>query len=129
MKYKIVVFGLMICALLLLNSGCGTNYIDEMSGVYVPLNSETQNIKDSFILYLYPDGKFLYKIQNKNILSGKWKAEELREMTTITFDASGNIKWKSSGGTFNPPDCNQIIPWNPQYFKLPNDEKIIFKKL
>ena len=48
-------------------------------------------------------------------------------MTTVDFH-SENREWKNSGGSFNPPQCDQIIVWNPTYFNLMDSNKVIFKK-
>lgn len=108
--------------------GCGTNYTKEMSGIYKPYNEQNKIINDSAVLTLTPNGNFVYKVQNKMVLTGRWNAKEIREMTTVSFD-SENQTWKKSGGSFNPPECNQIILWNPKYFALLDSGKVIFKKI
>ncbi len=107
--------------------GCGTDYTKQLSGVYMPYNEKNEIINVNAILKLSPNGNFIYEVEKRVIFQGNWNATEVKEMTTVNFH-SENREWKNSAGSFNPPQCDQIIVWNPKYFNLTDSSKVIFKK-
>ena len=108
--------------------GCGIAYTKQLAGIYTPYNEKNEVINENAILSLSPNGNFVYEVEKQVLFQGNWRAREIKEMTTIDFN-SENREWKSSGGSFNPPQCNQIIIWNPKYFNLTDsNKKVIFKK-
>ena len=126
MKY----FAIKICLILVcvaILCGCGIDYTKQLAGTYVAYNDRNEIINENTILKLSPNGNFSYDIEKRVIFQGKWNASEVKEMTTVDFHTE-NREWKNSGGSFNPPQCNQIIVWNPKYFNLSDSIKIIFKK-
>lgn len=106
---------------------CGNNYRKQLAGIYIPYNEKNEIINKNAILKLSPNGNFIYEVEKLVIFQGNWNATELKEMTTVAFNSQNRV-WKNSGGSFNPPKCDQIILWNPQYFNLTDCNKVIFKK-
>ena len=107
--------------------GCNTDYTKQVAGTYMPYNEKNDLLNENAILKLKPNGSFVYEVKKLIVFQGTWEAAELKEMTTVNFH-SKNREWKSNGGSFNPPQCDQIIVWNPQYFNLPDSSRVIFKK-
>lgn len=107
--------------------GCGTNYTKQLAGIYTPYNEKNETINENAILKLSPNGNFVYEFENRVVFQGNWNARELKEITIVDFH-SVNREWKNSGGSFNPPKCDQIIVWDPEYFNLSDNSKVIFKK-
>lgn len=108
--------------------GCKTDYTSKVAGTYKLFSEEMKKVRGNYVLELHKTGSFRYKKSNLTIFEGNWSAHVLREMTTIKFKKKGEEKWLYSGGAFNAPECNQIIPWSSGYFKLPSNEKVIFIK-
>ena len=116
---------ILVCVVILY--GCGIDYTKQLAGVYMPYNERNEIINENAILTLSSNGNFDYEIGKSVIFQGKWSASEVQEMTTVDFHTEKR-EWKNSGGSFNPPQCDQIIVWNPKYFNLTDSIKVIFKK-